>query len=251
MDQAGELFNNPEIKNLFAKSGCTIHPIGADASCQNDRAEGAHCAVTDAIQALLTSANMSMKFWPCAFHHALQIHDALPTCANPTESPITEATDVVKDFTHFRTFGCRAWVFPPGKRTAKLKPNSCRSTFLGCVLNATQNILWCNPEIPRVKIATHVCFDKGFNDLLVTDVPPDVVHLQRTDDNNPTPIDNHDMDTLMLNFCITPFTHLEHFTVKSLVLNINTLDSSALMMNHSTSPTSKMCPQTQTPLALP
>ena len=35
MDQGGELFNNPEVKNSFTKSGHTICPTGADASCQN------------------------------------------------------------------------------------------------------------------------------------------------------------------------------------------------------------------------
>ena len=35
MDQGGESFNNPEVKNSFTKLGCSIHPTRADASNQN------------------------------------------------------------------------------------------------------------------------------------------------------------------------------------------------------------------------
>ena len=35
MDQGSELFNNPEVENLFTKLGCAVHPTGADASDQN------------------------------------------------------------------------------------------------------------------------------------------------------------------------------------------------------------------------
>ena len=103
---------------------------------------------------------------------------------------------------------------PPGKQAAKLIPNSCRGIFLGCVPCTTRNILWCDPETSCVKIATHACFNEGFNDLPITAVPPNVMHLHRTDANAPLPIDASDINTLMLCFCITPFAHLEHLTMK-------------------------------------
>ena len=110
MDQGGELFNNPEVKNLFTKSGYTIHPTGADASCQNGPVERAHRSIADTIRSLLTGANMSMKFWPYAFYHALRLQNAIPTRHDPNVSPITKATNIVEDFTNFWTFGCRVWV---------------------------------------------------------------------------------------------------------------------------------------------
>ena len=36
-------------------------------------------------------------------------------------SPLKLATCRTNDFTHFRTFGCRVWVRPPGQRTAKFR----------------------------------------------------------------------------------------------------------------------------------
>ena len=74
MDQGGELFNNPEVKNLLTKSGHAIHPTGADSSHQNGPAERGHRSVADT-----TRANLSPKFWPCAFCHTLRVRNATPT----------------------------------------------------------------------------------------------------------------------------------------------------------------------------
>ena len=88
MNQGGELFNNPEVENSFAKCGCTICPTGADASLQNGPVECGHRTVANTIQSLLTGANMSVKFWPHAFCHALCTHNAIPNQQDPATSPI-------------------------------------------------------------------------------------------------------------------------------------------------------------------
>ena len=131
------------------------------------------------MQAILASANMSMKFWPCAFCHAFWLHNAIPHCNDPTVLPMTKATGLVQDFSHLRTFGCQAWARPPGERQSKFKPNSKRDTFLVRVPHATHNILWCDPETSKVKIATHTQFNEGFNDLSVDEIPPNVVHSHK------------------------------------------------------------------------
>ena len=41
-DQGGELFNHPEVHNLFAKKGHTIHPTGSDNLQQNGPVECGH-----------------------------------------------------------------------------------------------------------------------------------------------------------------------------------------------------------------
>lgn len=74
---------------------------------------------------------------------------------------------------------------------------------------------WYDPKTTRVKIATHACFDEGFNDLPGDKVNPNVVHLQRTNDNQPLPSDKDDMiHTSTLQFYINPFAHLKHITMK-------------------------------------
>ena len=78
MDQGGELFNNPEVKNLFQKSGYTIKPTGADASHQNGPAERGHRTIADMMRALLTGSNLDIKFLPYAFYHSLRLSNAMP-----------------------------------------------------------------------------------------------------------------------------------------------------------------------------
>jgi len=85
------------------------------------------------------------------------------------------------------TVGCRAWVRPPGRRAAKLTPNSRKGIFLGFTPNADKNIIWHDTETHVVKIAKHVRFDEGMNDLPPDLVPPNVVHLQRTQNGEPKP----------------------------------------------------------------
>ena len=114
MDQGGELFNNPEIKNLFTKSGYRIYPTGADASNQNGSVGRGHCTIADTVQALLTGSGIDTKFWPYAFYHALRLYNAIPTRRSDV-SPLTQATNIIEDFTNLLTFGCRVWVRPPGK----------------------------------------------------------------------------------------------------------------------------------------
>ena len=143
---------------------------------QNGPVERGHRTLANTIRALLLGAGLNIKFWPYAFYHAMQMSNAFP---KPTQqrSPIALATGKPEDFSNIRTFGCRVWVRPPGRRPAKLIPNSRKGVFLGYVPNTTQNILWYDVETSRIKIATHARFDEGMNDLPVTELPPNVAHL--------------------------------------------------------------------------
>ena len=77
MDQGGELFGNPDVRNLFERHGYAIRPTGADASHQNGPVERSHRYVGDAVRAFLSGANLDVKFWPYAFYHHLCISNAL------------------------------------------------------------------------------------------------------------------------------------------------------------------------------
>ena len=55
-----------------------VFPTSADSSHQNGPVERAHRTVGDTVRALLTGANLDIKFWPYAFYHMLQISNSLP-----------------------------------------------------------------------------------------------------------------------------------------------------------------------------
>ena len=96
---------------------------GTDLSNQNGPIERADRPVGDHIRALLEGATLDIKFWPYAFFHHLCITDELAP-AKQGSSRIFQATGKKENFANFRTFGCRFWVRPPGKRKAKCKSKS-------------------------------------------------------------------------------------------------------------------------------
>ena len=115
---------------------------------------------------------------------------------------------------NLKTFGCRVWVRPPGKRKTKLIPNSRKGIFLGYVPYTMRNMLWFDPETSRVKIANHARYDEGYNDLPASQIPPNVIHLQRTDNGNAPEADTIKIAASDLEFYISPFAELIHRTVK-------------------------------------
>jgi len=105
-----------------------------------------------------------------------------------------------------RTFGCRVWVRPPGGQSAKLIPNSCKGIFLGFIPNADKNVIWCDTGTHVIKIAKHVRFDEGVNDLPPNLVPPNVVHLQRAQNGEPLPAKAAETLVDQFAFHLNPFS---------------------------------------------
>jgi len=57
-----------------------------------------------------------------------------------------------------------------------------------------------------VKIAKHVRFDEGMNDLPPDLVPPNVVHLQRTQNGKPLPAETEETSVDQFTFHLNPFS---------------------------------------------
>jgi len=107
-------------------------------------------------------------------------------------------------------------VRPPSKRRAKFKNNSKKGIFLGFVPHTTRNILWYDVDTERVKIASHVRFDEGMNDLPIDRIPPNVQHLERVQQGHPIPAETEEVDTSSdLHFYIHPFSKLISKKLKS------------------------------------
>lgn len=204
LDQGGELYANPIVRELFEEFGYEIRPTGADSSNENGPVERAHLTMANGIRAMLTGANLDVRFWPYAFHHYLRIQNATPS-RDQAESPIRISQHRQEDFSDLRTFGCRVWIRPPGRRQVKFRPNSRKGVFLGYVPRTTKNILWFDPETSRVKLAKHARFDEGMNDLPPDRVPPNVVHLQRTQQGEALPAEAEEATISEFDIGSSPF----------------------------------------------
>jgi len=122
-------------------------------------------------------------------------------------SPNDIAADRKDGLSALCAFGCRAWVRPPGRRSAKFIPNSRKGISLGFIPNTDENVLWYDTEMHVVKIAKPVRFDEGMNDLLPDLVPPYVVHLQRTQTGEPLPAETEETSVNQFTFHLNPFSY--------------------------------------------
>ena len=78
LDQGGELFNNPDVKNLLQSFGYTLHPTVVDTSHQYGPVERAHRTLDNYIRAILTEYNLDINFWPYALYHAILLSNSFP-----------------------------------------------------------------------------------------------------------------------------------------------------------------------------
>ena len=153
MDQGGELYSNPVILNVFTNHHYEVHPNGTDSSHQNGPVELAHCVIGDHVRALLTGANLDIKFWSYEFFHHLRIQNAM-VMNGQNSSRIFQATGKEENFSGFRTFGGRTWIHPPSKCTAKFKHNMVKGIFLGFIPRTVRNILWYNCKQATLDLLT-------------------------------------------------------------------------------------------------
>ena len=203
LDQGGELFHNKRFVQLLTSHGYTVLPTGAGAHHQAGFVERSHQSIGNGIRSLLTGANLPSLFWPYAFYHYIKICNMLPQRKNNKPSPSSyELLNHQKaPLTHLRTFGCRVWVKPPQKRPSKFQHNTRKGIFLGYLKHTNKNVYWYDVVSKRIKIAYHVRFDEGMNDLPSSELPPNVLHLQRIPDANLTFLeDQYDSSTDTLDF---------------------------------------------------
>ena len=106
LDQGGELYGNPDIRNLFKRYNYEIFPTGADSSSQNGPAERAHRTVSNGIKSCLIGTGLPIAYWPVAFLHVLRVRNALPNNGQGS-SPIHLSTGKKDNLKNLRTFGCR------------------------------------------------------------------------------------------------------------------------------------------------
>ena len=217
MDQGGEFYRNPEIRNLFAKYKYKLFPTGADSSSSNGAVERAHRTVATSARALLFGANSPVKFWPYAFHHVLRIRNAIPHRGQEV-SRLFLSTTKKDNFTKFRTFGCRVHVRPPGVRSKRFKNEARKGIFLGYLDSTSRVIIFYDESSNRIKYATHAKFHEGFNDLPSDNLPPNCQQILRQN-GSPLPMDNKEISTPDLKFFLYPFADKEIATIPVLPSN--------------------------------
>ena len=212
-DQGGELGRCRRVTDLFQQFGYTIQLTGADSSHQNGSVERSHRTIGNMIRSLLHGAELSRRFWPYAFYHALFLMNRIPHHDKPSP-PITMCSSKRFSLESLRVFGCRVYVRLPGDRKSKLDHHTLPGIFIG--YNETmKNIYWYNPNSNLVKTASHVRFDEGMSDL--DDPPPNVKLLQRVEHDNIIPdAAELSIDPIDLQLDSSPFRSIDTLEIATL-----------------------------------
>ena len=162
MDLGGELAKHTKVCDLLDRHGYSIRPTAPDASWQNSPGERPHQTIGNTLRSMLHGANLDAKFWPYAFNHCLFIHSLVPH--GDRGVPHERAGGSRVNVSRLRTFGCRVYVRPPGKRRHRLDNHVNTGIFLGYTATMN-NVYYWDLKTKRIKTAVHVKFDEGMNDL--------------------------------------------------------------------------------------
>jgi hypothetical protein len=81
-------------------------------------------------------------------------------------SPFEKVTGKRPDLRNLKTFGCRVWVCPPGRRSDRRSNHTIKGIFLGYTATMKQ-IIYLDEVTKNIKTSIHGTFDEGMNDLTI------------------------------------------------------------------------------------
>ena len=129
-DNGGEYISN--LFDDFCKDQGIHHEFTVPYSPQqNGVAERKNRTILNAIRCMLIHSGLSRSFWTEALLTAIFVQNHLPTTAPAGKIPITAWTGKTPSVSHFRTFGCIAYIHVPKETQHKLDPPGLKVIFLG------------------------------------------------------------------------------------------------------------------------
>jgi hypothetical protein len=156
--------------------GLIMEPTGTDASYQNGLAEQPNRTLATIMKAILTNTNIRPEYWSWVIKHAVYLKNRLPHRSTGT-TPYFAWTGRKPSTKLLQVFGCPIIVRLPGHRPAKLDHHTASGIFLGYTA-MDHNVYYRDIVTGRVKIATHVTFDKAGFTIPTALLSPGLAKLQ-------------------------------------------------------------------------
>jgi len=129
-DKAGEYMSNAFIK-FTDECGIVRRHTTRNRPQQNGVAERANCTMAEDITAMLNEAKLPASFWHLALATMIHVWNRLPTSFLPSSTPYEEWHKKKPDVSHFRVFGCTAYVYVQRDQRKKLEPHAQKCIFVG------------------------------------------------------------------------------------------------------------------------
>lgn len=144
LEYSGKSFNQ-----ALEKAGIKREYTVPHTSRQNRVAERMNRTLVEMARCLLSQANLPDEFWTKAVSTAAYIRNRCPTKALGNMTPFESWFGRKPNVSHFRTFGCKAYVLNKIPTKGKLKPKSKEHIFFGYATDAKTYRLW-DPESRKV-----------------------------------------------------------------------------------------------------
>jgi hypothetical protein len=133
------------------------------------------------VTAMLAQSKLPMHFWGHCLAAQVKVWNCLPTSSLPGKTPYEPWNGQNPDLSHFRVFGCQAYVFVQQDEREKLESHLQKHVFVGY---PTEYKAWLfyNPETKKFIISEQAEFDERVFPGLSTSPSP--VHIPSS---SPTP----------------------------------------------------------------
>ena len=157
-DNGGEYISN--LFDDFCKQQGIHHEFTVPYSPQqNGVAERKNRTILNAVRCMLIHSGLSRGFWTEAVLTAVFVQNHLPTTAPAGSIPLTAWTGQTPSVSHFRTFGCIAYIHVPKEARHKLDPPGLKVIFLGYSENS-KGYRFYDPTSQKIIINRDAIFDE-------------------------------------------------------------------------------------------
>jgi hypothetical protein len=157
-DGGGEYFSK-EFSEYLKEHGIQRKYSCSYSPQQNGVAEKKNKHITEITRAMLNEKNLPNYFWAETVATAVYIMNRTPTAVVHDMTPKEKFTSKKLDVSHFRVFGCIAYMHVPDEKRSKLNPKAKKCIFIGYSLE--QKGYRCfNPSTRKLQVSRDVMFDE-------------------------------------------------------------------------------------------
>ena len=157
-DKGGEYISK-EFNEFCADYGIMCQHTEPNEPHQNGVAEQSNRDIAASTTALLVQAKLPPSFWPLAVAAYVHTRNRTPSAALHGDTPYHIWTGKKPDISHFRIFGCLAYVLVHKKKRKALQPHSKKCIFVGYPEGVKAWKFW-DPVSKQIIISSHAAFDE-------------------------------------------------------------------------------------------
>ncbi|KAI5116082.1 hypothetical protein M0805_002392 [Coniferiporia weirii] len=160
-DKGGE-YMSKEWENLCIDKGIKReHTLQAELH-QNGVVEHANRSISQSITTMLSEACLPSHFWMDAVAAYVHVRNCSPTSAVKDATPFEVWHKKWPDMSHFRVFGCTAYVHIKSDRRKQLQSHTMKCIFIGYPADFKGWKFW-NPDMKCTIVSNSVVFDEHYH----------------------------------------------------------------------------------------